>query len=65
MKIAWSGMVTNGASISSYTIQIKQGNTATYSTQTTHCDGTQTSIVTQAFCVIPMNIFTAAPFNYA
>lgn len=43
--IVWTAPSDNGASISSYTIQIQQSDGVSYSLDTTNCDGTQATIV--------------------
>jgi hypothetical protein len=57
MEIDWSSVIpsNHGATIDAYTIQIYNPTTSSYSTDTTHCDGTDSTIITAALCSIPIS----------
>lgn len=64
--IDWAAPASNGGeSITSYTIEILTSDDSTYSTETTDCDGTSSTIVTNTECTIPMSTFWASPFTLA
>jgi hypothetical protein len=59
-RISWTAPSNNGASITSYIVEIRQ-NDGTYSEETVHCDG---AVLVSAFqCDVPLSTLRAAPYN--
>lgn len=46
VTIVWTEPTINGADILSYNIQIRQSDDVTFSNALSHCDGSQSAIVT-------------------
>jgi hypothetical protein len=64
VKISWSDPTTNGAAITAYKILIRESDNATFSEQTTYCDGTNDALViANKYCSIPMSILIASPYS--
>lgn len=63
VNIYWTEPETNGAAITSYTIEIRQSDQVTYSTELTNCDGSTQEIIDNQFCRIPVQFLKDAPFN--
>ena len=60
--VDWTAPVDNGATITSYTIKIKQ-NDSSFSTELTNCDGTNGTIKANTQCTIPIATLQASPFS--
>jgi hypothetical protein len=51
--------------ITKYVIEFADASGANWIEQLDYCDGSKASFVSSLNCVIPMNIFRAAPYNYS
>jgi len=61
VKIEWVEPSSNGAPIAAYLIEIQDVTTA-WRTETSNCDGSNPSILTNKYCIIPMATLSAPPF---
>lgn len=61
--MVWYEPDNNGAEITSYTIYLRE-NDLDYSHDLVNCDGTDSQIVSQKGCLIPVAIFKNEPFNH-
>jgi hypothetical protein len=61
--IDWTAPDWGGSPITSYTIYIQQSDSATYSIQIEHCDGTDATILANSQCTVPVTILRAAPYS--
>lgn len=65
VKISWSAPINNGAEITAYNIEILNGDGFTYSSSA-NCNGADSTIVSQLYCMVPMEELTSATgFNLA
>lgn len=64
VKIAWSLTTTNGTPITSYKVHILEIGTATYTLESSDCDGTDSTIISNRYCNINFSTLIAAPYNY-
>jgi len=64
-KISWTQPAINGATITAYKIVIAQSDGTTYTESTTYCDGTDSGILAQKYCLVPMSALTASPYSLA
>lgn len=63
MKIDWSAPADNGASITSYIIEVKNASGA-WLQNTVYCDGADSTVLTNTECTIPMSILRdSSTFN--
>ena len=62
VRISWDAPYDNSNSIDQYKILIKQKN-GVYSENLAYCDGSDSNIIGQQYCEIPMNVFRDAPFS--
>jgi hypothetical protein len=60
--IDWEAPFNNGIVISSYVISFRT-LADTYVTDSTYCDGTDSDIVANTQCTIPLETLTAAPYS--
>lgn len=58
--IDWTAPANNGDSISAYTIEIYDGSS--YATETSSCDGSDATIISNSACTIPMSTLTAGSY---
>jgi len=63
IKIDWVAPASNGESITGYTISILEYGTTDYS-ETVYCDGSNSLIISQTYCMVPMSVLTTTPFSY-
>lgn len=63
MIISWTAPIDNGAAITSYTILIRQSDGITFTADTASCDGSDSTIVSQTQCTVPLTTLTAAPYS--
>jgi hypothetical protein len=63
VKIAWTAPSTNGLAITAYDIQIQESDLSTYASSLTYCDGTSSTVISNAYCLIPFTTLTASPFS--
>lgn len=63
VKIAWqSTTADNGSEISAYQVKIQTSDPSVYVTESI-CDGSEPTTLAQTYCLIPMEFFTAEPYN--
>lgn len=62
--MAWTAPTANHLSIGEYEIQIAD-STGAYRVDTTLCDGSVSTVITNLYCIIPMASLTIAPYNLA
>jgi hypothetical protein len=54
----------NGTPITGYNVYIKKSD-ATYSTELVTCDGSDSTIISDTECTVPLSKLTTTPFNLA
>lgn len=64
VKIEWIAPNSNSDSISAYLIEILDTTDATWTADTTNCDGSNSVIASNLYCVIPMSTLIIAPYSY-
>lgn len=52
--VQWSAPYDGGSPLTSYTIQIRHKDGTTFSEDLTDCDGTDTTIIAEAKCTVPI-----------
>ncbi|MCP3681809.1 MAG: fibronectin type III domain-containing protein, partial [bacterium] len=62
VKVSWDLSDDGGLPITKYEIKF-QDNTSAYKLETTNCDGTQSSIISQKYCLIPMLSLASSPLS--
>ena len=62
VKISWIQPDDNGDTITSYLIEIKDSLSG-WNTELTDCDGSDGTIITNLYCIVPMTTLTSAPFT--
>ena len=62
-KISWTLPATNGASITAYKIYVRKSDLTTFYIESTYCDGTDNTIISNRFCLIPMTALGIAPYH--
>mmetsp|Transcript_9442 Transcript_9442/g.8982 ORF Transcript_9442/g.8982 Transcript_9442/m.8982 type:complete len:418 (+) Transcript_9442:1180-2433(+) len=62
VEISWSAPVINSFAVDQYDIEILSSDTFYYN-ELTYCDGSDATIVTNAACKIPMQVFWDSPFS--
>ncbi len=62
VRFSWTALSTNGAAISAYKLEIMQSD-YTYSLETTYCDGTNSTVISNQYCDLPMSVLTSSPFS--
>jgi hypothetical protein len=60
--ISWSSPASNGEIITAYKIEIFNEAQTTWSQDLTYCDGSQFSVLSSLYCLIPMSDLIASPF---
>ena len=60
--VTWTAPFNNGATITSYMVEIKQSD-YTFAQELTYCDASQTAIVQSQTCSIPILTLLDAPFS--
>lgn len=63
VKIAWTAPSSNNVAIDAYKIEIISSNGVTYFEDLIHCDGTDSTIITNLYCLIPMTTLRASPYS--
>jgi hypothetical protein len=64
LMITWTAPNSNSYPITSYLIEIADSLTATWNADTTHCDGSSSTVMSAMSCIIPMTTLTSAPYGY-
>jgi hypothetical protein len=62
VEISWTPVDDGGSPWTAYTVLIQQSDSA-YSEEISNCDGTQSSIIASATCLVPVSALRTAPFN--
>lgn len=62
IRVSWTPPYNNGAAIVAYRVEIQQHD-GTFSQQLTNCDGSQSAIVLQSYCDIPILSLLYAPYT--
>ena len=57
VKITWSEPADNGKPITAYKVQFLTFDGITFATNTTYCDGSDSTIMTNKYCYVPMTVF--------
>jgi hypothetical protein len=65
VRIAWIAPYANSATVDSYKILLLQSDGLTYSEDLPDCDGSNSTIISQQCCDIPMSSLTQAPYLLA
>ena len=63
IQIDWVAPDDGGSAITDFVIVVRQQDGTTYTTELSNCDGSNTSIVTDTECEIPISILKDAPFS--
>mmetsp|Transcript_9442 Transcript_9442/g.8983 ORF Transcript_9442/g.8983 Transcript_9442/m.8983 type:complete len:215 (+) Transcript_9442:523-1167(+) len=64
IKIEWDEPFSGGLPLTSYFIEIEKSGTGTWFEDTDDCDGSSATIITNRYCVIPMDTLTGATYAY-
>jgi hypothetical protein len=59
VKISWTAPADGSSTITSYSIEIKEKGTSTYTADLTDCNGANALVMTNRYCVIPMSTLTS------
>lgn len=62
VQISWLPLNSMGNAIQKYKIEIKTSSN-TYEETLTNCDGTDSNIISNNYCLIPMSVFLASPYS--
>jgi hypothetical protein len=66
VKISWSSPVSNGEQVTAYKIEIHiSGSTGTLWYEDSSCDGSNSVIFTNKYCIVPMSDLIASPYSLA
>lgn len=63
VKVQWSLSTTNGSPITAYKVYVKQSGSLTYTLESTDCDGTDSTVISNKFCNINISTLLASPYN--
>jgi hypothetical protein len=63
VTISWVAPSSNSESIDAYIIKISDSTNSNYYEDTTDCDGSTTTVITNMACTIPMSTLTSSPYN--
>jgi hypothetical protein len=63
VKILWTAPNTNSDTITAYKIEMLDHTGTTWSQDLVHCDGTNSVIKSNLYCIVPMSVLITAPFN--
>jgi hypothetical protein len=63
VKITWTTPSNGGIAINAYLIEIANFDDTVWSTSTATCDGSDSTIISNLYCIIPMSTLTASPFS--
>lgn len=64
VKIAWELPSTNGSPITSYEVYIQESGTTTYTLESSDCDGSLLTVISNRYCNIDYTTLIASPFNF-
>ena len=63
VKILWTAPNSNSDTITAYKIEIVDHTLTTWSQDLVHCDGTNSIIKSNLYCIVPMSVLITSPFN--
>lgn len=63
VRITFSEPEANGEYISKYQIMVQKYDGVTFIEDTTHCDGSDSQVIANMYCDIPMTTLRAAPYS--
>jgi len=63
VKVTWVNPDNGGSPFTAYRVTVKQ-NDNTFSEETVTCDGSDSTILGQSYCLIPIATLRAAPFSH-
>lgn len=63
VRFGWDQPYNGGSPVTSYTILFMHHDQVSFSPVLTYCDGSQSSIVLQRYCDIPLQTLRASPLN--
>jgi hypothetical protein len=64
IEIKWAAPNDAGSPIIAYDVQIQKSDGVTFAYDLVNCDGTDSEIVANAECFIPISVMLNPPFNY-
>jgi hypothetical protein len=59
VTISWTAPENGSDTIDAYLIKIYNPSTSTYSADTTDCNGSSSTVMTNMYCIIPMSVLTS------
>lgn len=62
VRFTWVAPTSNHQTIDAYKLKIKTSS-STYVEELTYCDGSDSGIVSQLYCEIPMSVFISSPYS--
>lgn len=65
VKIAWTAPNNGGDTIIAYNVYIGNSGYSTWTIDSTNCGSSQSSLLTNLYCLVPMSVLTAAPHSLA
>jgi hypothetical protein len=63
VKVLWSLSTTNGSPITAYKVYVKQSESSTYTLESSDCDGTDATVISNKYCNINISTLLASPYN--
>lgn len=60
--VTWTAPYNNGSPLTAYNIYLRM-STLVFALETTHCDGTTSTIIAATSCTIPFSALTSSPFS--
>lgn len=60
--IDWVAPNSNGAQITSYKILLRQSDDVTFTEDVINCDGSDSTIIQNTHCEVPLSVLTSAPY---
>jgi hypothetical protein len=63
IKVSWTLPTDNGSPITSYKVFIKEISTDVYTQESVDCDGTNSDVIADKYCLINISTLLAAPYN--
>ena len=64
VKISWTAPADGSSTITSYSIEIKVKGSSTYIASTADCNGANSLVMTNRYCVVPMSTLTSVTYGY-
>lgn len=63
VMISWTAPDNGGETLTSYAVEIADTTTSTWTADTTNCDGSNASVMSNLYCIIPMSTLTSSPYS--